>query len=190
VFQPVQPARGKTVAGGQDTTFQMDLADLKNSPEARESTTHKLCLVVVNAFDRFCYARNLRTKEPKEVGTALSSILASLPARKKIQVIASDNGNEFLGPVAELLLDRGIAHRLKPVGNVNALGVVDPTIQTLNKKIAELSSTTKRTWPDLLQQAVIALNSTPKPGVLHGDSPAEVKDDPEVQFLLQPGQKL
>jgi hypothetical protein len=36
VFQPVQPASGKTVAGGQDSTFQMDLADLKNSPEIRD----------------------------------------------------------------------------------------------------------------------------------------------------------
>jgi hypothetical protein len=90
--------------------------------------------------------------------------------------------------VADLLLDKGIAHRLKPVGDVNALGVVDRTIQSLKKKLAELSSTTKRTWPDLLQQAVSALNSTPKPGVLHGDSPEEVKDDPEVQFLLQQDQ--
>ena len=188
VFQPVQPARGKTVAGGADATFQMDLADLKNSPEVRESATYKFFLVVVNVFDRFTYARNLKTKEPKEVRAALGSILAALPERKKIRVIASDNGNEFLGPVADLLLDRGIAHRLKPVGDVNALGVVDRTIQSLKKKLAELSSTTKRTWPDLLQQAVGALNSTPKPGVLHGDSPEEVKDDPEVQFLLQQDQ--
>jgi hypothetical protein len=166
----------------------MDLADLKNSPEIRESTTYKFFLVVVNAFDRFTYARNLRTKEPKEVREALGSIIASLPAKKKIRVLASDNGNEFNGPVADLLLDKGIAHRLKPVGDVNALGLVDRTIQSLKRKLAELSATTKRTWPDLLQQAVSALNSTPKPGVLHGDSPAEVKDDPEVQFLLQQDQ--
>jgi hypothetical protein len=48
----------------------------------------------------------------------MGSILASLP--KKPKVIASDNGNEFLGPVADMLLDKGIAHRLKPVGDVNA----------------------------------------------------------------------
>jgi hypothetical protein len=112
VFQPVQPARGKTVAAGQGATFQMDLADLKNSPEVHESGTNKFVLVVVNVFDRFTYARNLKTKEPKEVSTALGSILAALPERKKIRVIASDNGNEFLGPVADLLLDKGIAHRL------------------------------------------------------------------------------
>jgi hypothetical protein len=83
VFQPVQPAKGKTVAAGADTTFQMDLADLRNSPEVRESATYKLFLVVVNVFDRFTYARNLKTKEPKEVRTALASIISSLPAKKK-----------------------------------------------------------------------------------------------------------
>ena len=183
IFGAVQPARGKTVAAGENTTYQMDLADLKNSPEVHDSATYKFFLVVVNAFDRMTYARSLRTKEPAEVRQALVSVLASLP--KKPKVIASDNGNEFLGATAELLLDRGIAHRLKPVGDINALGLIDKAIQTLKKKIAELSARTKRTWPDLLQQAVSAVNATPKPGVLHGDSPEEVADDDEVKFLLQ-----
>ncbi|HSG20648.1 MAG TPA: hypothetical protein VLA31_07755, partial [Burkholderiaceae bacterium] len=77
----------------------------------------------VNVFDRFTYARSLRTKEPKEVREALGSILSSLP--KKPKFIASDNGNEFLSHVADLLLDKGIAHRLEPVGDVNSLGVID-----------------------------------------------------------------
>jgi hypothetical protein len=121
VFQPVQPARGKTVAGGADATFQMDLADLKNSPEVRESATYKFFLVIVNVFDRFTYARNLKMKEPREVRIALGSILASLPEGKKIRAIANDSGNEFLGPVADLLLDKGIAYRSQLVGDVNAL---------------------------------------------------------------------
>ena len=65
------------MAGGADATFQMDLADLKNSPEVRESATYKFFLVVVNVFDRFTYARNLKTKEPKEVHAALASILTA-----------------------------------------------------------------------------------------------------------------
>jgi hypothetical protein len=103
-------------------------------------------------------------------------------------VIASDGGSEFTGPVADMLFDRGIAHRVKAPGDVNSLGVVDRAIQSLKTKLAELSSTSKRTWPDLLQQAVSALNRTPKPKVLHGESPAGVEDDPEVRFLLQQDQ--
>jgi hypothetical protein len=93
VLQPVQPARGKTVAAGADTTFQMDLADV----EVRESATYKFVLVVVNVFDRFTYARNLRTKEPKEVRTALGSIIASLPARKRSESLPLTTATSFLG---------------------------------------------------------------------------------------------
>jgi len=185
IFGAVQPAQGKTVAPTLDGTLQMDLADLKNSPEGekvKDSNVFKFFLVVVNAFDRFVYARKLKTKEPKEVREALESILASLPQKPK--VISSDNGNEFLGPVAELLADKGIAQRFKAVGDINALGLVDRSIQTLKRKIAELASRSKRTWPDLLQQAVNAINTTPKPGVLHGDAPDEVREDTEVQFQL------
>ena len=83
VFQPVQPARGKTVAGGADATCKMDLTDLKNSPEVRQSAMYKFFLVVVNVFDRFTYARNLKTKEPKEVRAALSVLNKLQPALRK-----------------------------------------------------------------------------------------------------------
>jgi hypothetical protein len=133
-------------------------------------------------------ACNLRTKEPKKVHEALGTIIVSLPQRTKILLIVSANGNEFLVPVADFLLDRGIIHRFKPMGDVNVLGVVDRTIQSLNKEIAELSSTTNLTWPDLLQQAVTTINATPQPGLLHGDSPEEVRNDEEVRFMLQQDQ--
>ena len=67
IFGAVQPARGKTMAPTPDGTLQMDLADMKNNPEVRESDTYKFFLVVVNAFDRVTYARNLKTKTPREV---------------------------------------------------------------------------------------------------------------------------
>ena len=98
VFQPLQPARGKTVAAGAETTYQMDLVDMRNSPGVQDSTTFTSLLVLVNVFDRTTYTRALRTKGQGEVRTALSSLLASLPAAK---VIASDGGAEFTGPVSD-----------------------------------------------------------------------------------------
>jgi len=181
IFGAVQPARGKTMAPTPDGTLQMDLADMKNNPEVRESDTYKFFLVVVNAFDRVTYARNLKTKTPREVREALESILASLPRKPK--VISSDSGSEFHGPVSDLLADKGIAQRFKAVGDVNALGLVDRAVQTLKAKIAEISSRSRQTWPNLLQQAVSSVNSIPKP-VLLGDAPEEVRDDDEVVFQL------
>ena len=50
------------------------------------------------------------------------------------KLISSDNGNEFLGPVATLLTRLKIAHSFKAVGDVNAIGLIDRAIMTLTKK--------------------------------------------------------
>ena len=74
--------------------------------------------------------------------------------------------------------------RFKDVGDLNALGLLDRTIGLLKKRLAEAHSTNKKTWGRNLQEAVAALNKTPKPEVLHGAAPVDVRDDPEVKFML------
>ncbi len=176
VFSAVQPSKGKTVGESLDARWQIDLA----FGVAAEGYT--AYLVAVNVFDRFTYAVALKSKEPAQVAVALKKLIRDAP--KKPKVISSDNGNEFLGPVSKLLVKRKIAQVFKAVGDVNAIGVVDRAIQTLKRKLAELAAKTGRSWPSLLQQAVKSINGTPKPGVLHGDAPSEVRDDVDVQFLL------
>ena len=51
-----------------------------------------------------------------------------------------------------------------------------------------MHATTKKSWAISLQAAVKALVDTPKPAVLHGAAPAEVKSDPEVTFMLMQDQ--
>ena len=183
VFGPPQPARGKTAVPTQDSSFQMDLADLSNSPGVKQSDTFKYFLVVINAFDRVSYAASLKSKDPGAVTTGLETILNTVPVLPK--VISSDNGAEFQGDVSDFLAGLGIAQRFKAVGDMNALGVVDWAIQTIKRKIAELAASSKQTWPALLPKAVSAVNSTPKPGTLLGDTPDEVRGDSDVRFQLQ-----
>ena len=57
-------------------------------------------------------------------------------------------------------------------------------MQTMKRKLAELSATSQRTWPDLLPKALKAVNKTPK-AVVHGAAPIKVQKEPEVRFLLQ-----
>ena len=66
-------------------------------------------------FNRYLYARPLTSKEPREVALKLKQILDE--ARKKPQVISSDNGTEFGGIVAEFLQHRGIVQKFKNVGS-------------------------------------------------------------------------
>ena len=176
VLSAIQPSKGKTVSESLDARWQMDLA----FGVAAEGYT--AYLVAVNVFDRFTYALPLTSKEPTQVAEALGKLLKG--AYKKPKLISSDNGNEFLGPVSKLLVKKKLAQVFKAVGDVSAIGVVDRAIQTLKRKLAELAGRTGRSWPSLLQQAVGAINDTPKPGVLHGDAPSEVRDDDEVRFML------
>ena len=63
----------------------------------------------------------------------------------------------------------------------NAVAVVDRAIGLIKRKAAELDGD----WNITVPKAVAILNKTPKPEVLHGASPNEVKDNPEAHFMLQ-----
>ena len=146
-------------------------------------------LVAVSVFDRFLYARPLSGKDPPEVAKKLKEILdaASGDNRKKPQIISSDNGSEFQGEVAALLRQKGIVQKFR---DLNALGLLDRQIGLLKRKLAEMHATSKKSWAINLQAAVAALNGTPKPAVLHGDAPAEVKDNPKVTLMLMQDQEI
>ncbi len=118
---------------------------------------------------------------PDEVATKLHEIL--IEAIKMPQIISSDNGTEFGGAVAMLPNKSGVVQKFKGVGDLNALGLLDRQIRLLKHKLTEMHGTTKKSWATNLQVAVRALNMTPKPAVLHGAAPADVRKDHEVTFM-------
>ena len=75
----------------------------------------------------------------------------------------------------------GIELTFKDADDRNAVAVVDRAIGLIKKKAAEMDGD----WNETVPKAVRFLNKTPKPEVLHGSSPNEVKDNPEVHFMLQ-----
>ena len=181
-----QKAAGKTISE-DDNRWMMDLIDVSNVPAG----SWRFFLVCVNVFDRYMYARPLQTKANEEVADKLKEILDQRLSenRKKPQIISSDNGSEFVGGrVAALLQRRGIVQKFKDQGDLNALGLVDRQIGLLKRKLAEMHATTKKSWAVNLPAAVKALNDTPKPDVLHGAAPQEVREDPEVTFMLMQDQ--
>ena len=186
VFGAPQKAAGKTISE-DDNRWMMDLIDVSNVPAG----SWKFFLVCVNVFDRYMYARPLRTKENKEIAEKLQEILDERlsDGRKKPQIISSDNGSEFVGGAVATLLQRmGIVQKFKDTSDLNALGLIDRQIGLLKRKLAEMYATTKKSWAINLQAAVKALNDTPKPDVLHGAAPQEVREDPEVTFMLMQDQ--
>jgi len=184
-FGAPQRATGKTISE-DDNRMQMDLIEVPNQPAG----DWRYFLAVINVFDRFLYVRPLKTKEPAVVSKALVSILNSAQeqGRKLPDIMSSDNGLEFNNAeVKKVLSKKGIVQKFKDVGDLNALGLLDRTIGLLKRRLAENHTATnskRGSWAINLQAAVNALNKTPKPEVLHGAAPVDVRDDPEVRFLL------
>jgi transposase InsO family protein len=181
IFQAVQPAKGKTVSESLNARWMMDLIVFYKQPVVVGGVTMRYILVCINVFDRYLYAELIKSKESKDVAVALGNIFRR--AAKLPKLISSDQGTEFQNEVPELLRRNSIAHKLKAVGDVNGIGVIDKAIQSLKQKIAQMVSSAG-TWASVLTRAVAAANKTPKSGVLHGVAPKEVRDDPAVHFML------
>ena len=182
ILAPPQKATGKSVSEN-DNRWMMDLIDVSNVPAG----DWKFFLAVVNVFDRYLYVRPLRSKEPAEVAKALGKVLdeAKGEGRKLPSIVSSDNGTEFKNDeVRKVLGKKNAVQKFKDVGDLNALGLLDRTIGLLKRRLAEAHATNKKSWAVNLQAAVAALNKTPKPEVLHGAAPAEVREDPEVKFMM------
>ena len=175
---PLQRSEGKTVAESEHARWQMDLAELNDN---KGSERYALC--VVNIFDRKLFTEPLPNKRPTTVREALKKILAR--AGGKPITISSDKGLEFTSAAMSDYLDSvSIAQRFKEPGDPNALGIVDRAIGLLKKKLATIGGTGGDRWGDALAKATTGLNATPKPEVLHGAAPDDVKGEPEVQFML------
>ncbi len=54
----------------------------------------------------------------------------------------------------------------------------------MKKSWFRLKDTERGNWSSLLARATGSMNDTPKPDVLHGESPNEVKDQPAVKMML------
>ncbi|XP_024938955.1 uncharacterized protein LOC112494076 [Cephus cinctus] len=75
---------------GLDETWQADLVDM--SAYARENGGYKYLLTVIDIFSKFAWAVPTKSKNAKDVMTAMKSILLQGRIPKKLQV---DEGREF-----------------------------------------------------------------------------------------------
>jgi hypothetical protein len=158
----------------------MDLIEFRTAPSKVGRETYKYILVLIDVFSREVWAAPTKDKTPAAVEPVLRRMLAGLP--KQPAMISSDKGNEWVGPVQELLDDSGIIRKTKDPSDVNALGVVDRAIQTLKKKLAESLSEEPGEWASRIKDVVKAYNSTPH-AAIHGE-PEEVKSNPVQSFLV------
>ena len=82
-----------------------------------------------------------------------------------------------------MLKERGVAQKFKPVGDVNALSVVDRAIQNIKKRIAQILSRddNKKTWREALKEADKNYNETYHSSV--HTAPDDVATNKDVVFM-------
>ena len=134
IFRPLPRSLGATGAEGLDVRWQMDLIQFSTAPSKVGRETFRYIIVLIEVFPRQVWAEPCQQKTPDAVAVVLRRMLATLP--KKPEVISSDKGLEFRGPVDALLAAKGIVRRTKDPQDTNALGVVDRAIQNLKTRLA------------------------------------------------------
>ena len=160
VLRPLNESKGKTATAEMGTRAMMDLIDYKT----RRAQGFSVVLVIIDQFSRKLWAAPVSGKDPASVRPVLEKLLDDFKGGnggKEVALLASDAGNEFTGPVAQLLADRGIAHRVD-IGkhDLNAHALIDRAIQELKKRITRMTmGPGNKTWVDVLPQSVNAHNS-------------------------------
>jgi len=182
IFRPLPPARGKTATHGpRDSRFQMDLLDQRVNPSA---AGEKYAIILVEVFSRYMWARTIRDKKPETVAVALGPLLGEIQgSQRKIPVISTDLGNEWVGKVDELLVERDIVRKTKTPIEKNALGVIDRAMQSLQQIIAKKAAKDGGDWGQLLASSVSALNGSTNEAVR--DAPEDVIQDDQAGRNLQ-----
>ena len=171
-FQAPETSKGKIASETMNARYQMDIMDTRRQKAG-------YWLIMVRVFDRMIFAEPMQTRMPDDVERAARRILARIPKPKSI---SCDNEGAFASnKFKKFFKDAFIALRFKDPQDRNSLGVVDRAIGLIKRKASELGGL----WQQEIPKAIRFLNATPKPEVLHGASPNEVKYIPEVYFMLQ-----
>jgi hypothetical protein len=158
----------------------MDLIQFSTAPSKVGKETFRYIIVLIEVFSRQVWAEPCHDKTPAEVAPVLRRMLGALP--KKPEVISTDKGNEWVGPVDALLEAKGIIRRAKDPQDTNGLSVVDRAIQTLKTRLAESLSAEPGQWATRIKEVTAAYNASPHESI-HGQ-PDEVRENSVQEFLI------
>ena len=182
VFAPAPKSQGKVTATNVDDRWQVDLIDWKQM-DATQNKGFKNVLVVVDVFSRFAWTVPMSSKTQEDAVSALGKVLRT--SGRKPAEVDSDGGQEFGAAFTEFLEGKGIAHRTKQPGHINALAVVDAVIKRLKETLRqELADAGSQNWAKFLPQATKAYNENSHEHLM-GSAPADVKGNSVLQFALE-----
>ena len=161
LFKPLPESKGKTGAEDEQFRVQMDLIDYKNTPAkiCNRGPAFKYALVIIDVMSRRVWSMPIVNKEPATVEPALRRLANGM--EKKPLILSNDKGNEWTGPVDEMLEQEGIIHRSKTDKfDMNSLSAVDRVIHNLKKRFAENLAANPGSWAQRLHVVTRQYNNT------------------------------
>ena len=136
-----------------DEQWQCDLCEFQLL--SRWNSGHRYVLTVIDIFSRYAWARPLKSKHATQVVKAFRSIFREGRIPRRIQ---SDQGREFENRQVRALFNRHDIE-LFSVKSAYKAAMVERFNRTLKHKLWRyLTSTNKRKWLDVLQDAVYSYN--------------------------------
>lgn len=157
------------VAQDANRDFQMDLLDFQKLGTTNKG--FKWLLVIIDIFDRVCYAYPLKNKTTTEVAEKLKKFFEKVVPER----ITSDDGKEWMGAVKALLKEKGVEHRVTEKGDHRILGVIDRMSKTIKDMLYKYFTEEDTTnWQGAIDGLIEAYNERPHNGVCNM-SPNEAK---------------
>jgi hypothetical protein len=148
------------VAPLPNSQWQIDLIDMQKFGTANKG--YKWILIAIDIFSRFLYALPVKNKQAIETANAFEQMIKT----EKPKLIISDDGGEWLGSFAKLLVSNDILHSKVDVGDHRKLGVVDRMIKTIKGSIYKyFTENDTTTWIDILPTFVESYNNLPHGGI-------------------------
>lgn len=179
LFAPKPKSLGQSAATAPGSRYQADLIDFAQNTD-HGVNSHKYALVVQDVFTRQVDAEALKTKSADEVTPAFRKAIEHLPGHGINTVVTTDQGNEFKGIQGALPSDS--THRERDLSDLNAIAIVDRTIQKIKKGLAKNVVNTGGQWSKALNRVTEAQNVKPN-SAIHG-APETADDENAQQFFI------
>lgn len=165
--------KNKIIVTGIDDQWSADLMDMVKFKEFNKGYTY--ILIVIDVFSKYLWIRPLKTKQGKEVGKSLGSILREGRSPNRIR---TDKGSEFKSKEVKKILEKHHIQHLYAQNETKA-AIAERVIKTIKSKLYRYF-TFKRdyTYIDRLQDFVNSYNTTYHRSI--GMAPNQVTKDNET----------
>jgi transposase InsO family protein len=145
-----------TVLSGAHKVIVIDLIDMQNFADRG----FHYILTAIDPFSKKAYARALKNKEAKTVAASMNDMIKK--DIKKVGLIRSDNGSEFIAAeFKNMLAKHGIKQAFGLAGKPQSQSHVERFNGTLKRALKMAMRTSQSTdWPTLMKQIIEHYNNT------------------------------